>query len=485
MTVFILITVYVNYEFSFDQYHEKKDRIYRIVKQDKDNFYQGNNRFAVTPAPLAPTIMEEFPEVESATRFLRNRNVLIGIGEESFLESVVHATDHETFDIFSFEYISGNPESFLKDKYSAVITETIAKKYFGIHDPVGKTLLYRNEHEFTIVGIIKDMPKNSHFRMDIMLDYVSVMEVDKRQIDRWNNNSFYTYFLLAENGDPEALEAKFPALRDKYTNDKLDEDGQDTRYYFQEFTKIHLHSDILFDIAPPNDIKKLYIYSTIALLILLIACINYMNLTTAYATKRAKEVGIRKVVGAFKHHLMLQFLGESLLLTFVALIISVIIIWLILPVFSQFVDRELTINFVQNPRVIIILFTTCIFVGILSGSYPAFALSTYKPITVLKGNFSRGAEGSKLRNILVIIQFTISGILIISTLIVSKQLSFIQNKQMGYNRDHVVIMNIRDRDLRKRLPVFKEELKKITGVINVASSTSLPNNISPLCPRNL
>lgn len=477
MTVFILIMVYVNYEFSFDQYHEKKDRIFRIVKQDKDNFYQGDNRFAVTPAPLAPTIMEEFPEVESATRFLSRGNVLMGVGEESFLESI-HATDHETFDIFTFEYLSGNPELFLKEKYSAIITQSIARKYWGDQDPIGKTIRYRDEHEFTIGGIIKDMPKNSHFTMDIILDYVTVMEVDNRQIDRWNNSSFFTYFLLAENSDADALEAKFPALRDKYTEDKLDEDGQDTRFYFQEFAKIHLHSNILFDIAPPTDAKKLYIYSTIALLILLIACINYMNLATAHATKRAKEVGIRKVVGAFKHNLMLQFLGESLLLTFVALIISVTIIWMILPIFSQFVDRELTINFVQNPQLIIILLTTSILVGIISGSYPAFALSNYKPIRVLKGNFKKGAEGAKLRNILVIIQFAISGILIIGTLIVSEQLNFIQNKEMGYNRDQIVILRIRDRDFRKKLPVFKEELRKIPGVLNVASSTSLPNNIS-------
>ena len=478
MTVFILIMLYVNYEFSFDQYHEKKDRIYRIVKQDKDNFYQGDNRFAVTPAPLAPTIMEEFPEVESATRFSRTHNILIGVGEESYLESTVYPTDHETFDIFTFDYVSGNPEMFLQEKYSAVISESIAKKYFGDQDPLGKTIRYRNEYEFTIGGIIKNMPKNSHFTMEIILDYVSVMEVDNRELDRWNNNSFYTYFLLAENSDAKALEAKFPALRDKYTEDKLDEDGQDTKFYFQEFTKIHLYSDILFDIAPSNDVKKLYIYSTIALLILLIACINYMNLATAHATKRAKEVGIRKVVGAFKHNLMLQFLGESLLLTFVSLIISVTIIWLILPVFSQFVDRELTLNFIQNPQIIIILLTTSILVGIISGSYPAFALSSYRPIRVLKGNFTRGADGAKLRNILVIIQFAISGILIIGTLIVSEQLNFIQNKEMGYNRNHVVVLSISDQDFRKKLPVFKEELRKIPGVINVASSSSLPNNIS-------
>jgi len=246
----------------------------------------------------------------------------------------------------------------------------------------------------------------------------------------------------------------------------------------QELDRIHLHSDIHFDIAPTTDVKRLYIFSTIALLILLIACINYMNLATARAAMRAKEVGIRKVAGAHRYNLIVQFLGESMLFTFISLLLSLLIIALVLPFFEAFIELDLSINLYTNPKLFTLLLAICGFVGIVSGSYPAFALSAFKPITVLKGSFTKSVRGSKLRNVLVITQFAISGCLIMATLIVTQQLTFIHDKDMGYHRENIVTMKLNDWSLMEKIPVFKEELNRVPGVIQVTSSSNYPNNIT-------
>ncbi len=480
MVVFILIMLYVNYEYSVDQYHQNKDNIYRIVKQEEGNMYLGKNRFAVTMAPLGTAVLDEFPEVKSATRIVRTWNVIMKCREETILEPIVYGIDPETFDIFSFSFLHGNPGACLNNKYSVVISEKIARKYFKDENPIGQVLLYNEEIELEIEGVIQDMPLNSHFRMDIMLPFKSLLELMGRKDDllNWNNSSYYTYILLHDNSDPEILEGKFPAMMSKYMADPPNNEGNATRLYLEEFSKIHLHSDIHFDIGPTVDINRLYIYSTIAILILLIACINYMNLASARATVRAREVGIRKVAGAYRHNLIFRFLGESLFLSFFSLLISLLFVSIILPYFERFIELELSLNFLQEPRLLIILFLICLLVGILAGSYPAFALSGYKPILVLKGYFTRTPGGSKLRKALVIIQFTISGCLIISALIISRQLSYIQNKDMGYNREHILTFRLNDRSIMDKIPVLKEELLSLPGVLNVSVSSNLPNNIS-------
>jgi len=479
MVVFILIMLYVNFEFSVDQYHENKDRIYRVAKQDRGNLYLGDDRYALTMAPLSPTLMEEFPEVESATRIVLNREVLIRNGEETIFEPIIHGVDPETFKIFTFEYKYGNPDVFLRDKYSAVISESLAAKYYEDDNPIGKTFSIKeeNEYEFRIVGVIKDMPDNSHFRMKIMVPFKTLVEINgsKDDLQNWGNSNYYTYFLLNKDSDPDDLEAKFTTMLDRHTSYHDSKGDPLIILFLQEFTRIHLYSDIHFDIGIPGNPKRLYILSTIAILILLIACINYMNLSTARATTRAKEVGIRKIAGAYRHNLILQFLGESLLLVFLSLPISLLIIALSLPQFNQFFDLYLSFNLLKSPEYITILIVTCGFVGIVSGSYPALVLSDFKPISVLKGNFSRSAKGLKLRNLLVVIQFVISGVLIICTLIITQQLNYIQKKDLGYDREHIINLNVFDEDILNKIPVLKEELKKVDGVLNVTSSSILPN----------
>ncbi len=480
MVVFILIMLYVNYEYSVDQYHQNKDNIYRIVKQEKGNMYLGKNRFAVTMAPLGPAVLEEFPEVKSAARIVRTWNVIFKYDDDTILEPIVYGIDPESFDIFSFSFIHGDPNTHLKNKYSMVISESIARKYFNNENPIGKVLLYNEEVELEIGGVLKDMPNNSHFRMDIMLPFETLLELTGRKEDlfNWNNSSYYTYILLHDNSDPEILEGKFPAMMSKYSADQDNSGLHKTRLYLENFSRIYLHSDIHFDIGPTVNIDRLYIYSTIAILILLIACINYMNLASARAATRAREVGIRKVAGAYRHNLVFQFLGESIFLSFFSLLASLLLVSIILPYFEQFVELDLTLNFLHEPKLLLLLLWVCLIVGVVAGSYPAFALSGYKPILVLKGYFSRSPGGSRLRKTLVIIQFTISSCLIISALIITQQLSYIQKKDMGYERNHILTFRLKDRDILDKIPVLKEELQNLPEVLNVSVSSNLPNNIS-------
>lgn len=478
LTVFILIALYVQYEYSFDSYHVNKDRIYRVVKEDVDNYYLGTNRFAVTPAPLGPALMQEYPEVEYATRITTVGNRLIGVGEESFLEPSIHGVDPETFKIFTFRTVSGNPENFLNGKNTAVLSKSIATKYFGDRNPVGEVIRYKDEVPFTVTGVIEDMPGNSHFRMDILLHFESVLQVDGRDLTQWNSNSFYTYFLLREGADPANLEAKFPALREKY----IEADGkwgpQSSSYHLEALPWIHLHAKLNFDIGSTTDIKRLYVSMSIALLILVIACINYINLATAKALTRWKEVGVRKSIGAGRTNLMGQFLGESFLVALVAILLAILCAHVLLPAFANFVEQKITLEYAVQPMWIGFYAILFVVIGTGSGFYPAFMLSSVRPVAALKGSLGLGAGRTTLRNLLVVAQFAISGMLIICTIIVASQMDYIHSKDMGYVKDQIVLLRIRDAQLRDKLEVFKTELKRIPGVTHVTAASSMPNNIT-------
>ncbi len=480
MVVFLLIMLYVNYEFSVDSYHENKDRIYRIAKQEIGNMYLGDDRFAVTMAPLGPAVKAEFPEVEKFARICRGWNVLIKAEEKTHLESIIYGIDPDAFEMFTFNYLYGDHQKYLQDKYAAVIASSIAKKYFGDQNPIGKTFQYEDKDVFKVVGVIEDMPVNSQFHMEVLLPFETLMELtnNSRFLDNWESSSFYTYIMLNQNNDPKALEAKFPAMWDRYTAEIDDIDSSTTKLFLQRLSDIYLHSDIHFDLGATIDIRQLYIYETIAFLILLIACINYMNLASARAALRAKEVGVRKVAGANRRDLILQFLGESTLITFISLGISVIIIAIVIPYFEQFTELDLTVNFIENPVLLMQLVGLCLVVGLISGSYPAFMLSAFRPMAVLKGSYIKTSRGSRLRNGLVVAQFAISGCLIIASLIITRQLDFIQNKDMGFQREHIVTFRLVDENLINKMQIFKDSILTVNGVSEVASSSNLPNYIS-------
>ncbi len=479
MAACLLILLYVHYELSFDRYHQNASQIYRIIKEDPGNYYLGSNQYALTPAPLAQALIDEYPEILSVTRIDSQGNNLISYGKKTFLEPVVHFADPQTFEIFTFHFIRGDSKTALQDPYSIVLSESMAQKYFGDEDPMGKILNYREAYDFKVTGVFKAMPKNSHFTADFLIPFESLGKVFGWKMDIWGDNSFYTYFLLREGADPGELEEKFPALIDKYAGDRIwSFQGQKTKYLLQPLTKIHLYSHVNFEISPNSDIKYIYIFTSIALLILIIACINYMNLATARSAKRAKEVGMRKVVGAHRKQLIRQFMGESVMMTLLSLSLALILVAVSLPAFNRFIERPLTLNLLENHQFLLGLFAVVVFVGLFAGSYPSVYISSFRPISVLRGAFSRGHKGKTLRNGLVVAQFIISIILIASTIVVRNQLHFIQNREMGYNREQILVMSIHDRNLPKKMEALRTELKSHPNITHVSLSRSLPNHVT-------
>lgn len=477
--VFILITLYTQQEFSYDQYHEKSDRIYRVHKEDAGNFYKGSNKYAVVPTPLAPAMKAEYPQVEEFFRIDSYGNTVVRANNEIYLESSIHAVDPQVFQILDLELVQGNKTTVLTGLQGAAISETVALKYFGRTDVVGETIKFRDEYPFQISGVFKEMPKNSHFVIDIAINLEGILKSVNRRMDNWNNSNFYAFVLLAEGTDAAALEGKLPELRAKYADDPIDEDGQQSIYRLQSMEDIHFTKDVNFDIAPSADAQALYIYIGISFMILIIAGINYVNLATARAINMTREIGIRKVIGALKSDLMTRFLIESGFLVFVSVVLSILSLLIILPEFSSFIEKEVVIDF-TNAQFWILIAIVTIGMTLLSGIYPALMLSSFKPIAALKGKGRVSKSNTVLRNVLVVFQFAVSCALILGASVLTKQLNYIQNLDTGYDRDQVIVMGIRERGqgIRNKVEVFKEELKRIPGVKFVASSNSLPNNIS-------
>ncbi|MHA7102007.1 ABC transporter permease [Roseivirga pacifica] len=482
MLVFMLITRYVTYELSYDGYHEKKDRIFRVYKRDDGNVYQGTDQFAVVPAPLPTAMKAEFPEVEAAARVLRRQNALIEVGDEFFIESNLHGVDPDFFEIFSLEILKGDPNSPLTGRESVAISRTTAMKYFGTIDALGETLKYGEEWSgkqffMQVTAVFEDMPENSHFTIQLAADFQGVMELNRDDSQSWNNSSYYAFGLLATGNSYESLQEKMPQIRAKYADDPIDEDGQESNYIIQPLADMHFTSNVNFDIAPSANKQNLLIYLGIAFMILIIAGVNYVNLATARVINKTKEIGIRKVIGAQKKSLLSQFLVESSVLVFTSLAIATFSLLLILPSFATFIDKPLAVDFatVQPWLVLLILGGS---MTLLAGIYPAVLLAKFKPIASLKGKGTVSKGNAMFRNALVVFQFTISGILILGATVLSRQLSYIQTMDVGFDRDQIVVFSVRDQGLRDQIGAFKDEIKTIPGVVSVAASNSLPNNIS-------
>ena len=481
MAVFILIMLYVNFEYSVDQYHKNKDELYRVVRQERGSFYLGSDHYALTMAPLGPALMEEIPEIEYAARILLIRNSVINLNNESFYQPETHGIDPEIFKMFSFEYLHRDPALYLNEKYSAVVSQSWAKRNYPHENPIGQSFDIKADDKtintFTIVGVIKDMPSNSHFTMEVMIPFTTIVEITQSsdELQNWWNNNYYTYFQAEQRVDRDILESKITDLLNDHVSNNDSNGDPLTLLYLQEFTKIHLNSDVHFDIGKTGNTSRLSILCTIAILLLLVACVNYMNLNTARAFTRAGEVGIRKVSGASRQDLIFQFLGESMFIAFLSLPVSLLIVGLVLPHFNDFFGLELSLKYLSNTRFVLLLSGVWIIVGLVSGIYPAFVLSGFKLSAVLKGKHFRSLSGDNLRYILVVFQFAITGFLIVSTFIMTKQLNYIQKKDLGYDREHVLILEFRDKELLDKIQVLKDELLKISGVLNVASSSILPN----------
>ncbi|MEO0332288.1 MAG: ABC transporter permease, partial [Bacteroidota bacterium] len=427
MTACILILLFVQYELSYDRYHEKADRIYRISRQFLDPDGAVNLHLGHLAPPFEPLLAEDFSGIiqQSARLFSGNPLITYEVENKQIVEDDFFFAEPELFNIFTFPFIDGDPTTALNAPNSLVLTESTAKKYFDNEDPVGKILNFDNEIDMKVTGVIKDVPNNSHFRFTMLCSFVTLENYfgQEYMTSNWGSNNFSTYILLSEGYDPKELQAQFPRFIDKHLTGESDRPASEwTALLLWPLTDIHLHSQLDTEIEANGNIAYVYIYTIIALFILVIACINFINLTTARATRRAKEVGVRKVMGAEKSSLIGQFLSESVLVSLFALTLAILLVTLALPYFTDFVDKQLSFDILGNPFLLLLLVGIILAVGIIAGSYPAFYLSAFQPARILRS--SRGSQlgNSLLRSGLVVTQFVISIALVIGVITVERQL---------------------------------------------------------------
>jgi putative ABC transport system permease protein len=469
MAACLLLFLWIQNELSYDRYHKKAERIYRITSQWES---EGQlERFAKTSAPLGPALVNEFPDIEKAVRFGTNR-FLISYESKRFYEDVFFA-DPEVFDIFTFPLIKGDPKAVLKEPRSIIISEEIKEKYFGEEDPIGKIINLDALKDFKITGVFKNIPPNSHFRFDFLgcfSDYAA------HDFDKWGISNYWTYVLTSKNFNQDKFKEKLPEFVERYRGKDV-RDKYKLTYPLQPLTSIHLHSDLRGEIEPYSDIETIYIFSAVALFILLIACLNYINLSTARYSGRAREVGLRKVVGASRRQLINQFLGESLLFSFIAAVLAVALAELFLPLFNSLSGKRLTFDYLDNLILLYGLVVTIFSVGLAAGSFPALYLSALQPARALKGTLKASSRVPLLRKSLVLSQFAISIIFIFCTITVSNQLSYIRNKKLGFNKEHVVNIPVYDKDALQRYETIKNEFLKNPRILGVSASSFFPGKI--------
>jgi len=476
----LLIALYVMYELSYDTYNDKAERIYRVILDGKIGGQEVTGSF--TASPVGPTMLADFPEVEDYTRLNVWGETIIKNNDISFTEEAYIECDSSFFKIFSLPLIKGNINDVLNAPNKLVLSELTAKKIFGSEDPMDKMLKVGNDSAlYKVSGIFKDIPGNTHFKANIIGSFLS----NRRASDNyWLSNSFNTYLLLREGANPKEVDKKIPEMIAKYVGPLIQQaigisiedfltQGNKYSMFLQPLLKIHLQPEVQQDTKPANDPKYLYIFASIALLIIVIAAINFMNLSTAQAAKRAKEVGIKKVSGSSKWLLIKQFLAESLILSFFSLLVAVLIVEISLPYFNNLLQVNLDFGYTNNWYTIPALLIITAFVGFLAGTYPAFYLSAFKPVLVLKGSLKDSMKNGKLRSILVILQFSISIILIIGTSIMYRQIKYMQNKDLGFQKEQLLVIQRAD-VIGNKIKSFKEELLKVEGVLKVTASTALP-----------
>ncbi len=475
ITCCILILLYVQDELSYDRFHENADRIYRVTSHFvlKD---RGMN-FASTAHVQGPMFKEAYPEVENYVRFNSyGSRRMIRYKDTSYAEEKFIWVDNSIFDIFTFNLIKGNPKEALVKPNTVVITEEIAEKYFGDEDPIGKNLQIHNDELYMVTGVVENIPTNSHIRPDFLASFstLDLQPTGNATADLVNNVDYYTYLLLKEGADYKELENKFVGFVEKYLGPLFSSIGGSAKYELQPLTSIYLHSHKENELERTGDMAYVWLFSGIGLFILLLACLNFMNLSTARSANRAKEVGLRKVVGAHRLQLIKQFIGESMILTFIAILFSLIFVSFTLTIFNNISGKSLSMSTLSNPVPLLGLFVFFITVSLIGGSYPAFFLSAFRPVEVLQGKLRRGAKSSILRIALVSLQFTVSIVLIIGTLVVDEQLSFVRNKKLGYDKDHVIALRIRNEDTQKRVEAIRNSLLSNPAILDVSASSSLP-----------
>ncbi len=476
----LLISLYVINEASYDKYNTKRDRIYRAILNGKI----GGQELTVasSPAIMGPTMLKEFPEIEDFLRMNGSGPTVIEYNNQTFTEDHLLEADSSFFNFFSIPVLKGDPKNLLNAPRKVVLSESTAKKIFGNVNPIDKPLRIGSDTvRYMVTGVMADIPQNSHFEANILSSF---MTNPRSKNTVWLNNSFSTYFMLKPNSSYKTVDAKFPELMLKYVGPEVQQymgisladfeaKGNKYRFYLQNLSDIHLDTSIQQDFKASADPKYLKIFGSIAILIVLIAAINFMNLSTAQASRRAKEVGIKKVAGSTRGMLVAQFLSESFILSFISLILALIFIKVTLPYFNNLLDANLVLSLFASWYTIPILFLFSVFVGLLSGGYPAFFLSSFNPYEVLKGSVKNSLQNGRLRRVLVVFQFAVSILLIVGTIIMYRQIKYMLNKDVGFIKEQLIVIN-RAEALGTKMKSFKETVKNIPGVVNITSSTAIP-----------
>lgn len=473
---FMFIAVWVNSELSYDKHNENADRIFRIygkVTTASEEFSQG-----VTSAPFAEYLKKDFPEVENTVR-LAPIGGLIKYGDKIFQEDGVLFVDSSFFEIYTVDVIAGDINNLLSDPNSIVLTERMAEKYFGDENPVGKTIKYENAFDLKVTGILNNPPQTSHFTFDCLVSFEKIYEIFSPEVrNSWFDNAFFTYLLLKNPDDYLKIEEKLPAFAEKYLGEKMNEYKMYYDFKLQSILDIHLKSDLRYEIDTNGNIDNIIIFGIVGVLVLLLACINYINMATAVASKRSREVGVKKVLGAFRKDLIKQFVIESFIITFISLAVSVILFEILLPEFQNSTGKifENIYSFENIATIITVLFA----VSLISGLYPAFVISSYKPNEVLKANFTGSSSKIFLRKFLVFFQNSVSIALTVSIIIIASQLNYLQSRNLGYKKEHLVVINFGgSNSVQKNLNQIKSELKSNSSISNAsASSNVIVNGLS-------
>jgi len=464
ITSALFLTIYVADELSYDQYHENADRIYRVssdIKEPDDKFI-----WNVAQIPFGPQVVQDYPEVQAFVRFINMPRALYKYEDKEFNEEGFYFVDSTMFDIFTYKVLKGEVKKALLEPKKIVLTESIANKYFGKSDPIGKTLTTGTD-TYEVTGVIEDVPTNSHFRFDA----VAARNNLPKQLGSWGNFGVFTYLLFPENFDVTAFETKMQGMYDIYMKPIFGGMNITIKYILEPITRIHLYSTNAGEPEPTGSITYVYIFLIVAVFLVLIAAMNYMNLATARSTRRAREVGLRKVVGSRRGPLMLQFLTESVFFTLISLVISIILIMALLPSFNNIAGKSFDLHIIYSPVFLLTLMVVIVIVGIAGGSYPAFFLSRFSPVTVLKGEITQGSAGSLFRKILVVIQFSVSVIMIICTLVVFRQLNYLKNMDQGFDQKDVINLRLNG-PMGRKYPVLKQALLENTNIKYVTSTNT-------------
>ena len=473
----ILILLFVRNELSYDRFNKKSDDIYRIVSMFSEN---GMPRYhSGTPAPLSSVVLNNCPEVQKVARITTRQEDVITYGNIQTSGNSFVLADPDIFGIFTIPFTKGNPNTALGDINSVVISESLAKKYFGNKDPMGKILQIGRENyyqDYKVTGVFRDMPSNSSLEFDCLTSFRNLYVKDNEGNLRWGSSNYETFVLLSKDSSPTLIENKITKIVEEYNSASGD---SKTKYFLQPLTGIHLSLNPGNNLPTEKDSDQIFILIGLALLILLIACINFMNLATARSSMREREVGIRKVVGANRLQLINQFLGESVLLSLLAFIISLPIVEILLPAFNQFSDKQLSLLSYDSLPFLLSLFFISLVVGVIAGSYPALFISSFRPISILGGKLFSGGTQTKagLRRMLVVIQFVISIIFIVCTLVIHNQLNYIRDKNLGYIKDHLVVVPIHNKDVKKKFELYKTEILHNANILGATATAYSPSEL--------